>query len=94
MANLGDWAQFLLAMLPLINLIVALIEKLFPSSTGVEKKAMAMDVAKSLVPSISRDALVSVDVLSTAIDNQVALFNAAGAFAHAGLTALGEYPSV
>lgn len=93
MANLGDWAKFLLAILPLINMMVGLIERLFPSLPGAEKKAMAMDVAKFIIPASSGPLLLSDDVLSTVIDNQVAFLNSAGVFNHGGLTKEGEYPA-
>ena len=82
MANLGDWAQFLLAIVPVINLIVALIEQLFASSTGGVKKAMAMEVARSYLPVGPGNVPVPDEVLSRAIDSQVELYNISGAFNH------------
>ncbi len=94
MANLGDWGTFLLGMMPLINILVALIEKLFVGATGAEKKAAAMDFISAVAPSVSAPSEVVTGVLSAAIDGHVAVLNAAGVFAHNGSGSGGVSTSV
>jgi len=84
MANLGDWANFLLAIVPVIKLIVEFIESLFSSSTGAEKKAQAMSIAKKVLSVPSANVGLRDQLLSTAIDDQVSALNASGVFTHKG----------
>lgn len=82
MANLTDWSQFLNGILPLIQMIVAVIESIFSGQSGASKKEQAMSVARVLIPAGPGGASVPDVVLSKAIDAHVDLMNATGGFEH------------
>jgi hypothetical protein len=82
--DLSGWLALLPLFMQLIDFIVGMVERLFGKKTGEEKKAVAMKVARSVIPDLETGIPVPQDVLSKMIDNQVALNNEAGTFIHSG----------
>lgn len=62
----------------IIEMILKLIEQTYQGYTGAEKKALAITALTPLIPGGGRG------VIGAAIDAQVAAFNEAGVFVHAG----------
>lgn len=83
---MGNWlevVQGILALMPVIQMVVELIERLFKGSTGAEKKAIAFDSLIRILPAIAPLKVVPSDVLAFTIDAVVWQKNGSGEFKHA-----------
>lgn len=74
--NPVDIVNLVVALIPLVTALVQMVEAIFKSSTGAEKKAMAMKILDPLVPDIAKP------LISGIIDAKVAQLNADGIFNH------------
>ena len=82
---MADWleiVQGILALMPVIQMVIELIERLFSKSTGAEKKVIAFDSLTRILPAIAPLKVVPSDVLSFAIDAAVWQKNSSGEFRH------------
>ena len=84
--DLAAILAFITAIMPLIDQVITWIEKLFPNSTGVEKKAAATKTLTALIPSAALGIPDIAEVVSKSIDQRVAILNQAGKFKHKGST--------
>lgn len=82
MSSFLEIVQGILALMPVIEMIVSLIERLFSKSTGVEKKAIAVDSLVRILPVIAPLKEVPIDVLGFVVDVVVWRKNIAGEFKH------------
>lgn len=86
MSSFLEIVQGILALMPVIEMIVSLIERLFSKSTGVEKKAIAVDSLVRILPAIAPLKGVPVDALESIIDVVVWQKNTSGEFKHSNPT--------
>jgi Flp pilus assembly protein protease CpaA len=83
MANWLEIVQGILSLMPLIEMVISLIERLFGSMGGSDKKVMAVDAVKSMLPSIVPGKTIPNEVLGLAVDAAVWAKNIGGEFKHA-----------
>lgn len=79
-ADLTAWLTLAPLVMQLIDYIVSVVERLFPSKTGVEKKSTAMKFANAVIPPLEDGSDLPQGIISKLIDNQVSLNNKAGVF--------------
>jgi hypothetical protein len=78
--DLTAWLTIAPLVMQLIDYIVSIVERLFSSKTGVEKKSTAMKIANAVIPSLENGSDLPQGIISKLIDNQVSLNNQAGVF--------------
>ena len=83
MAKWLEIVQGILSLMPLIEMVISLIERLFGSMGGSDKKVMAVDAVKSMLPSIVPGKTIPDEALGLAVDAAVWAKNMAGEFKHA-----------
>ena len=79
-ADLSAWLTLAPLIMQLIDYIVSIVERLFSSKTGVEKKSTAMKIANAVMPRLEDGTDLPQSMISKLIDNQVSLNNQAGVF--------------
>jgi hypothetical protein len=84
--DLAAILAFITAIMPLIDQVITWIEKLFPNSTGIEKKAAATKTLSALMPAAAMAIPDLPEIISKSIDQQVAIKNQAGKFKHKAST--------
>jgi uncharacterized membrane protein len=84
-----DWVAimaFIAALMPIIDQVIAWIERLLKNSTGAEKKVAATKTINALMPAAALALSDYNDIVSKSIDQRVAIFNQSGKFKHKGTT--------
>lgn len=74
--------QLAMLMMPLIDQVIKLIERLFPKIPGAAKKVKAMEVLKAVMPETGAKGAEAEELQSKLIDQRVAMMNEAGVFKH------------
>ena len=83
MANWLEIVQGILSLMPVIEMVISLIERLFGSTGGAEKKTMALNMVNSILPAMVPGKTIPDEALGLAIDAAVWAKNTAGVFKHA-----------